>query len=301
MAQLEPYVGNYYLWKYLPSIPAAIIFALLFLAATGAHCWRLFKTRLWFCLPFVVGGIMEVIGYCARAAAHDRTGELIPYIIQNILILLPPVLFAASIYMVLGRIIRAVHGEPYSLIRVNILTKVFVAGDVLSFFVQGGGAGIMAQGGNADTGEKIIVGGLILQIIMFGLFIITAVIFQTRYQKHKVAAPAYDAMGWRMSMYMLYGVSAMIMIRNIFRTVEFAAGQDGYLLSHEWTVYVFDSILMLTVMVVFLVWYPSNLKQSPEAQWMHSDGTDVNLTEQGHGAILDTRFDNTNYSALVSK
>ncbi|OTA76883.1 hypothetical protein M434DRAFT_87886 [Hypoxylon sp. CO27-5] len=301
MAQLEPYRGNYYLWRYLPSIPAAVIFAILFIVATGAHGFRLSKTRLWFCLPFVVGGIMEVIGYCARAAAHDRTGELIPYIIQNILILLPPVLFAASIYMVLGRIIRAVHGEPYSLIRVNILTKVFVAGDVISFFVQGGGAGIMAQGGNAETGEKIIVGGLILQIVMFGLFIITAVIFQTRYQKHKVAAPTYDAMGWRMSMYMLYGVSALIMVRNIFRTVEFAEGQDGYLLSHEWTVYVFDAILMLAVMVIFLVWYPSNLKQSPEPQWMHSDGTDVNLAEQGQNAALYERFDNSNYSASVSK
>ncbi|KAI0835408.1 RTA1 like protein [Hypoxylon sp. FL0890] len=301
MAQLEPYKGGYYLWKYLPSIPAAVIFALLFLGATGAHGFRLYKTKLWFCLPFVVGGMMEVVGYCARAAAHNRTSQLMPYIIQNMLILLPPVLFAASIYMVLGRIIRAVHGEPYSLIPVNILTKVFVAGDLISFFVQGGGAGIMAKGGSADMGEKIVVGGLILQIIMFGLFIITAVIFQTRYQKHKVAAPVYDAMGWRMSMYMLYGVSAMIMIRNIFRTIEFAAGQDGYLLSHEWTVYVFDAVLMLTVMVVFFVWHPSNLKQSPEAQWMHSDGTEVNLAEQGQNPTSGGRFSNSNYSAIVSK
>ncbi|KAI0385243.1 RTA1 like protein [Hypomontagnella monticulosa] len=301
MAELKPYKGGtYYLWLYIPSIPAAVIFAILFAVITGGHCYRLFRTKLWFCLPFVVGGIMEVIGYCARAAAHDQTDQLTPFIIQNMLILLPPVLFAASIYMVLGRIIRAVQGESYSLIRPGILTKVFVAGDVASFCIQGGGGGIMAKGSNADLGEKIIVGGLLVQIIMFGLFIVTAALFQRRYQKYKVAAPAFDAMGWKASMHMLYGVSALIMIRSIFRVVEFAAGQDGYLLKNEWTVYVFDSVLMFIVMVVFFWWYPDNLKQTQEVQWESANGTEVNLAERGLKSS-EGRFETPNDSASVSK
>lgn len=243
---------------------------------------------------------VEVIGYCARAAAHDQTDQLTPYIIQNMLILLPPVLFAASIYMVLGRIILAVHGESYSLIRPNILTKVFVAGDVASFCVQGGGGGIMAQGGNASTGEKIIVGGLIIQIIMFGLFIITAALFQRRYQKYKVDALVYDTMGWKASMLMLYGVSALIMIRSIFRVIEFAAGQDGYFLKNEWTVYVFDSVLMLIVMIVFFWFWPDNLKQTQDVQWTSANGTEINLGENRNGSS-DGRFGTPNYSESVSK
>jgi hypothetical protein len=58
---------------------------------------------------------------------------------QSLLLLLAPALFAASIYMVLGRIIRLTDGEAYSLIRVSRLTKIFVAGDVLSFLVQSTG------------------------------------------------------------------------------------------------------------------------------------------------------------------
>ncbi|KAI0119553.1 RTA-like protein [Daldinia grandis] len=88
------------------------------------------------------------------------------------LILLPPALFAASVYMVRGRIIRTVRGEPYSLIRVSILTKIFVLGDVASFCVQGAGAGLVAQSGQVDNGERIVVGGLLIQIIVFGLFMI---------------------------------------------------------------------------------------------------------------------------------
>jgi hypothetical protein len=65
-----------------------------------------------------------------------------PYVMQSSLLLIAPALFAASIYMTLGRIIVLVNGEKYSIIRVNWLTKIFVAGDVLSFLMQSSGKSI---------------------------------------------------------------------------------------------------------------------------------------------------------------
>jgi hypothetical protein len=62
-----------------------------------------------------------------------------PYIIQSTLLLIAPALFAASIYMELGRVIVLVRGEKFSLIRVRWLTKIFVGGDVLSFLMQASG------------------------------------------------------------------------------------------------------------------------------------------------------------------
>jgi hypothetical protein len=41
--------------------------------------------------------------------------------------------------MILSRIIRLTGGENHSPIRPTRLTKLFVLGDVLSFFVQSGG------------------------------------------------------------------------------------------------------------------------------------------------------------------
>lgn len=41
--------------------------------------------------------------------------------------------------MELGRIIMMVKGERFALIRVNWTTKIFVAGDVLSFLMQASG------------------------------------------------------------------------------------------------------------------------------------------------------------------
>ena len=62
-----------------------------------------------------------------------------PYIIQALLILVAPALFAATIYMELGRIVTLVDGDSYTLIRKKWLTKMFVCGDVLSFMVQSAG------------------------------------------------------------------------------------------------------------------------------------------------------------------
>lgn len=88
---------------------------------------------------------VEWIGYIGRALGHKETPNwtLGPYILQNILLLLAPALFAASIYMVLGRIIRITGGQAHSLIRCNWLTKVFVIGDVVSFLTQASGTIIL--------------------------------------------------------------------------------------------------------------------------------------------------------------
>lgn len=82
---------------------------------------------------------VEVIGYVGRILSHRDVWSLSSYIMQSLLILIAPALFAASIYIILGRIIIMVDGERYSLIRQKWLTKIFVCGDVLSFLLQGAG------------------------------------------------------------------------------------------------------------------------------------------------------------------
>lgn len=54
-------------------------------------------------------------------------------------ILIAPALFAASIYMILGRIIILVGGQEHAIIRPQWLTKIFVIGDVVCFLLLAGG------------------------------------------------------------------------------------------------------------------------------------------------------------------
>ncbi|KAM0228719.1 hypothetical protein ACHAP5_011870 [Fusarium lateritium] len=257
MAELKPYKGHYYLWQYIPNKAAAVIFLILFLLGTAAITFRMFKTRTWFTCVFVIGGLFEIIGYGARAGAHDKTERMMPYVIQNTYILLAPALFAATIYMCLGRIIRQTQGESRSIVPVRWLTKIFVSGDVISFLVQGGAAGLMATGDNAKLGENMVVGGLMIQILVFGFFIITTIIFQMRMSKDPTALSQDPSNEWTKHIYMLYAVSLLIMVRSVFRVAEFAMGAEGYLLKHEWTLYIFDSTLMLLVVGIFYWRYPA--------------------------------------------
>lgn len=84
---------------------------------------------------------VEVIGYIGRALSHNEAPDytLGPYIIQSILLLVAPALFAASIYMELARIVLMVEGDHALIIRRRWLTRIFVTGDVVSFLMQSGG------------------------------------------------------------------------------------------------------------------------------------------------------------------
>lgn len=155
---------GFLLYRYPPSLPTAAVVCALFAIVTFAHCWLQYRSRAWFLTPLVIGGfckfsnilpriisryllnnVVEVIGYAGRAYSATQTPawELGPYIIQSLFPLVAPALLAASIYMILGRIILITDGEAHSLIRKRWLTKIFVCGDVLAFAIQGGGMALL--------------------------------------------------------------------------------------------------------------------------------------------------------------
>lgn len=49
--------GQYY--NYQPSMAAAIIFIILFGVATSLHFVQMIRSRVWFMIPFVIGGICK--------------------------------------------------------------------------------------------------------------------------------------------------------------------------------------------------------------------------------------------------
>jgi hypothetical protein len=221
-------VPKYVLWPYTPTIAAGVIAALVFIALTLLHTWKLIKNRTWFCVPFVIGGLAETIGYAARAAAHNNTVSTPPYIIQSTLILVAPILFAASVYMILGRLILRTNSASYSIVRAKWVTKIFVTGDILCFFIQAGGAGMLVSANDAagfKRGENIILGGLILQILIFLFFVVVASMWHHRLVAQPIAAAA--ELPWKKYISLLYAASVFITVRNLCRVIEYAMGKVG--------------------------------------------------------------------------
>lgn len=186
-----------------------------------------------------------------------------PYIVQSILLLVAPALLAASIYIILGRLVLLVNGERYSIINNKWLTRCFVLGDIFSFLLQSAGGGIQASGTLAmlNAGEKIIVVGLFVQIASFGFFIIVAVTFHLRLlqDNQNGSNSSIYRLPYKKHLFAVYVGSILIMVRSVFRVIEYLMGNNGYLLRHEVFLYVFDATLMFLVMVIFIWIHPSEV------------------------------------------
>jgi len=110
------------------------------------------------------------LGYVARYFSTKDPNSLMPYIAQSLFIILPPSLYAATLYMIFGRIVVLVNNPKASIIRPTRVTKIFVAGDVVAFLLQSGGGGMMVQESMADMGQMTMLGGLAVQLLFFGFF-----------------------------------------------------------------------------------------------------------------------------------
>ncbi|UPK89378.1 hypothetical protein LCI18_000313 [Fusarium solani-melongenae] len=253
--------NDFELYRYTPSLPAAIHGVIVFAILTAIHTVRLRQARATYFIPFTIGGLFQTIGYAGRIWGHYDKESVGGFVTQAVLILVAPALYAASIYMILGRLIRTLDAQHLFFIPVNWVTKIFVAGDVLSFTLQASG-GALASGKTVDLyhlGEKVIVAGLFVQIGVFGIFVVSTALFHSRIRKSPTAIASHGDIPWKRHLKVLYLTSGLILVRSIFRVIEYLQGNDGYLISHEVFLYVFDALLMAAVMVVFLVSYVDGL------------------------------------------
>lgn len=108
-------------------------------------------------------------------------------------------------------------------------------------------------------GQHIILGGLFVQIFFFGFFIVVSIIFHRRMAASPLHYTGTSVIPWQRCMMVLYTISCLIMIRSIYRVIEYAQGSDGYLQSKEAFVYVFDGALMLICCVILVIQHPSKL------------------------------------------
>ncbi|KAH7092864.1 RTA1 like protein-domain-containing protein [Auriculariales sp. MPI-PUGE-AT-0066] len=253
------------LYHYDPSGAAAILFAALFLVSTLLNSYQMIRTKTWYLIPFIIGGVLSTLGYIGRWMSSRQTPDWTkgPFIIQTLTLLVAPSLYAASIYMTLKRIISLVQAEHHSPIRMVWLTKLFVGGDLISFLLQAAGGTILSQQ-NMDTlqlGKNVILVGLFSQLIFFALFGITAVVFHLRVLKRPTRLSETSELGWawRKHLYTLYFMSGFIFVRCMFRIIEYIQGTTGNLMSHEIYMYIFDGFLMIVVSFTLNVIHPSEI------------------------------------------
>jgi len=288
-----------------PSIVPAYIFAFLFTCFTFIHIGNMIKYRGWFFLPFVLGGLLMSAGYHSKhMSLRDRT-SLIKAAIAEIGILVAPALNAASLYMMLGRLTLMRPQKPrLSIIGRRWITAIFVIADLLSFFVQALGIGTIVSQQDLKKGEKpdeklrkngmrIVVVGACIQVFALLLFVLNTVIFQKREKKHyggsNIIDPKLDhgmtktklflvkngkGADWHVLIGTMYAVSGLILLRSVFRAIEFLPSLADKVMGQDWALYCLDSLPMFFVLVVFAFIYPpailNEAKKRMEQAGMHN-------------------------------
>ncbi|DAA77454.1 TPA_exp: putative RTA1 domain protein [Trichophyton benhamiae CBS 112371] len=260
------------LYFYKASLPAAAVFAVLnaipaaFLFFTTIIGPKTGKYRnASFFIPLCIGGLMEVLAYIVRCISIKMDRVIALYAVSSSLIVVAPVLVCASLYLLVGRLVRAglpSSGNQQRILGINPwwLPRIFVTSDILSFLTQASGSGIAAsgnwEGSTKTTGENVLKGGLALQLITFTLFLALVARFHSR--ANAVAKGGIDSGVFKVLLG-LYISGFFIEVRCVYRLIEFILGIDGYPFRHEWPLYVLEGLPMLFAMFALAYFHPGKL------------------------------------------
>lgn len=126
---------------------------------------------------------------------------------------------------------------------------------MLSFFIQGAGGGLYSGSDpNVNLAKAVLIVGFIVQLVSFAVFWTCAGVYHWR--ARRAGEPSGD---WTKCLFTLYLGVFLIMIRNIYRTIEFAtstSNTSGYLLTHEGIYYALEALPILLCVVLFLASNP---------------------------------------------
>jgi hypothetical protein len=207
---------------------------------------------------------MEMIGYGTRIPlVSNPVGQIPLYACMHGCLIIAPVFNAAIEYVLFGRLMHAL-GDHYSFIKPKLIAWIFIICDIFSLIIQSSGAALLTSSTTnfeaAKTGQNILLAGLGVNLVSFAIFCLQLFYFDYRTRK---SPPTFRSgslceKGWRQFFYVLYLSSFLVLIRQIYRVIEFAQGFTGYLAVHEIYFYIFDTLLILIAGAVYVICFPGN-------------------------------------------
>ncbi|KAL4726993.1 hypothetical protein ACLX1H_005892 [Fusarium chlamydosporum] len=251
---LIPGLQNAY--GYVPSLGAGIVFDLIF-AGTGIyHIVRSFQKRKVTSYLLAIASYVELIGWIGRTWSNKCPYNKIAFLLQITTLVVGPIFVAAAIYVTLGYLIKSI-GAQYSVIRPKLYLWVFLVVDIVALLIQAGGGGLAAgaanKGKDTKPGTRLMVAGIIFQLVFMTIFCSLFAIFIKRTRGLTLAR------GQRLSIYATIVSVVFVYIRCIYRTVELLEGWDGHLLKTEGYFIGLDGVCIAIAILVFCALDPAVL------------------------------------------
>jgi len=270
--EISPYYG------YIPSLPVTIIFTTLFTISASIHLGQSIRYKLRYLLyTAVAAGLFEITGWTARLYSHYYPDQLGPYLVQTVSTINGPTPLVAAYFVILAEIIRRL-GPCYSRLRPKLYTIVFVTADLVALTVQGVGGGIAATAAgnhkNPEMGGRIMLGGIVFQMLAITIYMGLAIEFIYRFWHDKpfegrgfAPVPGRSALTRNIKCMLLGSAlsSLMIYVRSVYRTIELVDGWNGRIIQTELYFNVMDGAMIVASMYCLNIFHPGALLGSSSA------------------------------------
>ncbi|KAF9788001.1 RTA1 like protein-domain-containing protein [Thelephora terrestris] len=253
---------------YRPNSALAIVAAVVYGTVASALLFRVIRSRAWWGLCLPIGSNFVALGFGLRFLLKYSPNSVAIFAIEELFIICAPATFLAFNYITYGRLISYV-GAEHSIINPGKVARIFVISDVFTFLLQAGGSAIRTSAKTAKTGQTIVLVGLAAQAISYSFF--SVLLIKSHLSIKSSGTPpmgkSYITLIW-----VLYFSSAFIFIRCIYRVVEFAQGNGGYLLTHEIFLYLMDTLPLILAITVYVPFWPAKYLEPHRKESLEMNG-----------------------------
>ena len=257
-------------FEFYPSNALSITALCLFTVVSLTVFAMTIKTRQWFMVIATIVGLLEAAGYACRIYMTKKP-VFGAFVCMQCFLIISPSFLALVQYITLGKVVRLVQQrfpDRRLLVKPKLVIWGFFVIEIIALTCQGAGAGLSVNSDgvnqNAQSGRALLIVGLVALVVLIGCYGITSV--------YVARSPLYaikDSYNLRRLFPALFACTGLLLIRNIFRLVEFCQGFYGGIAKHEGYFYGFDALVVFLHLVVntFLHFgvnlkaYPNELKE----------------------------------------
>ncbi|KAI3318036.1 hypothetical protein HD806DRAFT_354402 [Xylariaceae sp. AK1471] len=217
-----------------------------------------------FAAAIATGLALEVAGYIGRLLLHNNPNNGTDFAVFLVGTTLGPTCICGAIFLVVPRIV-AVYGEEYRTWRPAWYLLLFSALTTVSFILELAGSvvsTVQPKPTMVDTGVRVLVVGLAIQLVALTIFVFHAVLFAIalRTRQHGLDpkfAPIYNSTLFKMFLAAFTVATILVVIRTAYRIVQIAEGFQSSIAQAEILLLVLDGVAMLIAVILLLACFPA--------------------------------------------
>ncbi|PWN18939.1 hypothetical protein BCV69DRAFT_53596 [Microstroma glucosiphilum] len=259
-----------------------ILCAALYVFLALSHAYQSGATKHRCMLVVVLGCLMGAADNCLQVWAHYLPVSMVEAgaeaevraiaVAQQLLLLLPPQLFAAVQYFTFSRTLE-LFGPEVALLRARpkAILAVLLVLEGLALVLQAVAVGLSADGltatgevgtGRGVTGAILLIAGLGMRLLACLLFLCTIVVFLTRTaQLRDPAVEYYSHYTPRLRLFTAVLAVGNLLVTSscIFRLVQTTMGSSAKLTRVEWYSYAFYELPLLLCVLLLGIFHPGHV------------------------------------------